>query len=206
MPPPRFPLPQARPLHRPLAPFSKITHLSTQHPSALHTHPHLQSRQLHRIRISNSDHHPLLQRQRQYATKSTADEKVEEITEMYECLFTPSLPKTKELKLTLSFSLFPVTRYATAKDEVTALLSPFPPTKTNPNPKFDIATEETDKKSVYAADDRAAAREELGKLQAAFEAAVKGEGGKEVRRRVGQRVRELERGVEALEERAIEEG
>ncbi|KAL9016451.1 MAG: hypothetical protein Q9185_006220 [Variospora sp. 1 TL-2023] len=89
--------------------------------------------------------------------------------------------------------------YATAKDE------------------FEIATEETAKRSVYAADDRAAAREELEKLKRVYyeAAAVRlrttgggdggGEMGEEVKRRVGARVRELERGVEALEERAKEE-
>jgi len=77
--------------------------------------------------------------------------------------------------------------YATAKDE------------------FEIASEETDKKTVYAADDRAAAKEELEKLKEAFERAVGEEGGEEVRTRVGGRVRELERAVEAMEERAMED-
>lgn len=39
-----------------------------------------------------------------------------------------------------------------------------------------------------------------------YEEAIRGEGGEEVRRRVGGRVRELERGVEDLESRAVEEG
>ncbi|KAL8773713.1 MAG: hypothetical protein Q9209_001481 [Squamulea sp. 1 TL-2023] len=77
--------------------------------------------------------------------------------------------------------------YATAKDE------------------FEIASEETDKKSVYAADDRQAAREELDNLKKAFDDAVRGENGEEVRRRVGNRIRELEQGVVALEERAMED-
>ncbi|KAL8998232.1 MAG: hypothetical protein Q9169_002636 [Polycauliona sp. 2 TL-2023] len=74
---------------------------------------------------------------RRYATKSTADEIVEALTE----------------------------KYATAKDE------------------FEIASEETDKKSVYAADDRQAARDELDSLKNDFEEVVKGAEGEEIRRR-----------------------
>ena len=77
--------------------------------------------------------------------------------------------------------------YATAKDE------------------FEIASEETDKKTVYAADDRAAAQEELANLKKAFEKAVAEEGGEEIKRRVGNRVRELESAVAAMEERAMED-
>lgn len=77
--------------------------------------------------------------------------------------------------------------YATAKDE------------------FEIASEETDKKTVYAADDRAAAAEELAKVKAAFEKAVGEEGGAEIMARIGTRIRELERAVEAMEERAMED-
>lgn len=78
-------------------------------------------------------------------------------------------------------------RYATAKDE------------------FEIASEETDKKTVYAEEDRQAAAEELGKLRSAFEEAVKGDGGDEIKRRVGQRIRELDQAVKAMEERAMED-
>ena len=81
-------------------------------------------------------------------------------------------------------------RYFTARDE------------------FEIASEETTKKTVYAADDRAAAQEEFLKLKAAYKEAVEGpeeEVGKEIQRRIGQRVRELERGMEALEEQAKED-
>ncbi|KAL8647115.1 MAG: hypothetical protein Q9226_006569, partial [Calogaya cf. arnoldii] len=70
---------------------------------------------------------------------------------------------------------------------------------------FEIAAEETEKKSVYAEDDRQAAREELDGLKQAFEDAVQGENGEEIRRRVGNRIRELEQGVVAMEERAMEE-
>jgi len=75
--------------------------------------------------------------------------------------------------------------------------------------QFEIAQEETEKKTVYAADDRVAAKEELGKLKEAFNAAVNRaedeDVGKEITRRVGQRVRELERAVEAMEELAMED-
>lgn len=75
--------------------------------------------------------------------------------------------------------------------------------------EFEIAAEETLKKTVYAADDRAAAREELEKLKSAYTEAV--EGGdqgvaEEVKRRVGGRLRELERAVEAMEEAVVESG
>ena len=78
-------------------------------------------------------------------------------------------------------------RYATARDE------------------FEIAQEETEKKTVYAADDRAAAHEELEKLQTAFKEAIGGDGGDEIQRRVGGRLRELERAVEAMDELAMED-
>ena len=78
-------------------------------------------------------------------------------------------------------------QYATARDE------------------FEIATEETEKKSVYAADDRAAAREELDKLKEMFEEALTGSEGEEVQRRVGQRIRELDNAVAGLEKAASEE-
>ena len=61
---------------------------------------------------------------------------------------------------------------------------------------------------MYAAEDREAAKEELTKLKGAFEKATaesEGEAGKEVHRRVGGRIRELERAVEAMEERAMED-
>ncbi|KAF2632817.1 hypothetical protein BU25DRAFT_406127 [Macroventuria anomochaeta] len=73
--------------------------------------------------------------------------------------------------------------------------------------EFEIASEETDKNTTYAQDDREAAREELDKLLEYYgrvvseaEEAV----GAEVKRRVGHRIRELKAGVEALEERALE--
>lgn len=96
---------------------------------------------------------------RTYATKTAADEIIEEIQE----------------------------QYATAKDE------------------FEIASEETERKTVYAADDRAAAREELNNLKDMYEEALEGPQGEEVKRRVGQRIRELDNAVQALEKSALEE-
>lgn len=58
---------------------------------------------------------------------------------------------------------------------------------------------------MYAADDRAAAREELDNLKEMFEKAVEGANGEEVRRRVGQRIRELDHAVQALEKSAMED-
>ncbi|KAL8921707.1 MAG: hypothetical protein Q9208_005636 [Pyrenodesmia sp. 3 TL-2023] len=142
---------------RPLIPLARHR-LATNNTRALSSYPPTPRRRSLPSPAARPTSIAVFRRRRQYATKSTADEAIEEITEIY----------------------------ATAKDE------------------FDIATEETSKRSVYAADDRAAAREELDKLKRAYEAAIGGTNGEEVRRRVGGRVRELERGVEALEERAME--
>lgn len=65
--------------------------------------------------------------------------------------------------------------------------------------------EETEKATVYAEDDRAAAAEELVKVQEAYKAIIEGEDkdlAEEVKRRIGQRIRELEQGVKAMEELA----
>jgi hypothetical protein len=78
--------------------------------------------------------------------------------------------------------------YGTAKDE------------------FEIASEESEKNSTYAPDDREAAWEELDKLVEFYTGVVEGEDrgvADEVKRRVGQRVRELVAGVEAMEEAAL---
>ena len=74
--------------------------------------------------------------------------------------------------------------------------------------KFEIAAEETEKKTVYAADDRAAAQEELTKLKEAYNRHVEQaspEVGEEIQRRVGQRIRELDNAMTALEESAMED-
>ena len=77
--------------------------------------------------------------------------------------------------------------YATAQDE------------------FEIAMEETEKVTVYAEEDRKAAREELTKVQAAYQSVLEGADTQlveEVKKRIGQRIRELEQGVAAMEELA----
>ena len=61
---------------------------------------------------------------------------------------------------------------------------------------------------MYAVEDRAAAQEELQKLQVAFRTAVETsapEVGAEVTVRVGQRIRELENAVAAMEQMALED-
>ncbi|KAG2165642.1 hypothetical protein VTO58DRAFT_102035 [Aureobasidium pullulans] len=78
--------------------------------------------------------------------------------------------------------------YATARDE------------------FEIAMEETEKQTVYAEADREAAREELTRVQEAYKTIVEGpdtELAEEVKRRIGQRIRELENGVQNMEEFAM---
>jgi hypothetical protein len=80
--------------------------------------------------------------------------------------------------------------YATAKDE------------------FEIAAEETEKKTVYASDDREAAKEALAALKDAYQKAIRQsspEVAQEVTNRVGQRIRELENAVTAMEESAMED-
>ncbi|CAG7950733.1 unnamed protein product [Penicillium salamii] len=98
--------------------------------------------------------------------------------------------------------------------------------------EFEIATESTDTSTIYAASDRESARDALNQLSAVYglytarEGEVQNEVGEEdgdgaiietnynpaevpqgvkdeVRRRVGQRIRELRSAVEALEERAM---
>ena len=80
--------------------------------------------------------------------------------------------------------------YATAKDE------------------FEIAVEETEKKTVYASDDRAAAKDALRLLKDEYQKAVRESSpdvAQEVTNRVGQRIRELENAVTALEESATKD-
>jgi hypothetical protein len=75
--------------------------------------------------------------------------------------------------------------YATAKDEL------------------EIAAEETERRTVYAAADRAAAREALTALQEAYARSLRessAEVANEVRGRVGPRIRELESAILAMEE------
>ncbi|KAG9722337.1 hypothetical protein KCU73_g14007, partial [Aureobasidium melanogenum] len=63
--------------------------------------------------------------------------------------------------------------------------------------EFEMAMEETENKTIYAEADREAAREELTKVQEAYRSIVEGpdtELAEEVKRRIGQRIRELEAG------------
>ncbi|KAH5371509.1 hypothetical protein HBI48_038480 [Parastagonospora nodorum] len=77
--------------------------------------------------------------------------------------------------------------YGTAKDE------------------FEIASEESEKNTTYAPDDRAAAREELDRLVEYYNGVLQGDRvvAEEVKRRVGGRIRELVAGVERMEEEAM---
>jgi hypothetical protein len=80
--------------------------------------------------------------------------------------------------------------YATAKDE------------------FEIAVEETEKKTLYASNDRAAAKDALQLLKDEYQKAVQESSpdvAQEVTNRVGQRIRELENAVTALEESVTED-
>jgi hypothetical protein len=69
-----------------------------------------------------------------------------------------------------------------------------------------MAMEETEKQTVYAEADREAAKEELLKVQQAYTSVVEGkdiELAEEVKRRIGQRIRELEAGVKNMEDIAM---
>ncbi|RMD41901.1 hypothetical protein DV735_g3251, partial [Chaetothyriales sp. CBS 134920] len=73
--------------------------------------------------------------------------------------------------------------------------------------EFEIAMEETESNTVYAADDREAAVEAFGALKDAYEQAIREadpETGAEIQRRVGQRIRELEAAIENMQKLAIE--
>jgi hypothetical protein len=123
------------------------------------SHPRFRNPRPTNIRIRSASHTPpnLL---RFLSSKSPADEKIEEITELF----------------------------YTAQDE------------------FEIAMEETEKVTVYAEEDRKAAREELTKVQEAYRLVVEGPDeslAEEVKKRIGQRIRELEQGVASMEEMAM---
>ena len=71
-----------------------------------------------------------------------------------------------------------------------------------------MAAEETEKKTVYASEDRDAAREALKLLKDAYEKSLKlssPQVAEEIRGRVSQRIRELDNANTALEESAMED-
>jgi hypothetical protein len=104
-----------------------------------------------------------------------------------------------------SSSILIASRNFTAKSTADELIEDIQEQYATARDEFEIATEETEKKSVYAADDRAAAREELDKLKEMFEEALVGNDGEEIQRRIGQRIRELDNAVAGLEKAASEE-
>lgn len=68
--------------------------------------------------------------------------------------------------------------------------------------------EETEKRSIYAADDRATVREELEKLENLYRDSVStlpAEQGEEIRRRVEQRIREFRNAVQELNKADLED-
>lgn len=101
-------------------------------------------------------------------------------------------------------SSLPSRRFYSAKSSADSLIEDIQEQYATARDEFEIASEETEKKSVYAEDDRGAAREELDKLKEMYELALKGVDGEEVGKRVGARIRELDNAVTALEESALE--
>ena len=71
-----------------------------------------------------------------------------------------------------------------------------------------MAAEETEKKTVYASDDRKAAKEAIQQLKDGYDKAVKlasPQVAEEIRGRVSQRIRELDNAYTALEESVVED-
>ncbi|KAK6502828.1 hypothetical protein TWF481_007871 [Arthrobotrys musiformis] len=69
--------------------------------------------------------------------------------------------------------------------------------------EFEIALEETAKNTIYARDDRQTAREEFEKFKLAYSDALSlssDDEAKEIKTRVGQRLREMESAIERLRE------
>ena len=101
--------------------------------------------------------------------------------------------------------LLTLCRYATAKDEVDSVYAEQTTHCSAKTAQFEIAAEETEKMTVYAQDDREAAREELENLKAAYKKIIDDSDqgvAQEVQLRIGQRIRELDNAVQALEELA----
>lgn len=95
-------------------------------------------------------------------------------------------------------------RHYSSKSSADALIEEIQDQYAVARDEFEISTEETEKKSVYAQADREAAREELDKLKEMYEKALEGSDGEEVKSRIGNRIRELDHAVQALEESAVE--
>lgn len=120
---------------------------------------------------------------------------------------TPS-PKAHARPILSSLSTRPIISsrpYSTAPTTADTLVADLQEQYATARDEFEIATEETEKKTTYAESDRQAAREELDKLKAMYEEASKGPFGDEVVRRVGGRIREIDAAVVELERRAIED-
>ena len=114
-------------------------------------------------------------------------------------------PQVVQPVLLLHYALFYRQRFA-APPTADALVETLTDLYGTARDEFEIAAEETEKKTVYAADDRAAAREAFEELQSTYEGSLKEatpETAQEVQRRVGQRVRELEHALKGLEESAL---
>jgi hypothetical protein len=80
-----------------------------------------------------------------------------------------------------------------------------PPPSTFLTSQFEIAVEETQKNTVYAPDDRAAAGEEMSKLKAMYDGALNEQDpdvAAEIKKRIGSRIRELDEAIKGLEESA----
>jgi hypothetical protein len=104
----------------------------------------------------------------------------------------------RPLRRSQSCTLQPETRYHLFK-------SLTPDSKLTPS-QFEMAMEETENKTIYAEADREAAREELTRVQEAYRSIVEGvdtDLAEEVKRRIGQRIRELEAGVQNMEDIAM---
>ncbi|CAG8971602.1 hypothetical protein HYALB_00007995 [Hymenoscyphus albidus] len=117
----------------------------------------------------------------------------------------PTTPLRQTPRIPRRLAQAPFTRTYASKSSADSLIETLQDQYFTARDEFEIASEETEKKSVYGAGDREAAREELDKLKSMFEDACKGENGEEIKKRIGNRIRELDNAVQALERSALEE-
>ncbi|KAI9053066.1 hypothetical protein LZ554_003335 [Drepanopeziza brunnea f. sp. 'monogermtubi'] len=119
------------------------------------------------------------------------------------CFSQPSTPAQRSRRKS-QFGHTVVQRSYSAKSAADALIEDIQDQYAVARDEFEIATEETEKQTVYAQADRDAAREELDKLKRMYEEALGGGEGEEIQKRVGNRIRELDHAVQALEQIAQE--
>lgn len=119
---------------------------------------------------------------------------------------TDSLVRPAFTRLPVDRPWIPSLHYSTGRSLADTLAEELQQIYAEAKDEFEIASESTEAHAIYAAEDRQAARDELVKLQEAYQKALEGEAGEELRKRpIGQRVRELEAAIENLNKADYEE-